>query len=249
MSLLAYIIIFSVLESLISFSGVVFLLFKSDSIKRFSHFFSSVAIGVLLGVVFYDVLPEALSLKNSNASTQSILSFVLLGIIIFLVVEIIIRWHHHHQDYSKTDSFKPSVYLILFGDLVHNFIDGIIITTSFFVDIRFGIITSIAILIHEIPHELSDFGFLIASGLDNKKAIKYNFYVSLSTIVGALLAYIFLNQLSTFLPYILALVAGNFLYIALSDLVPETHEHSVKTAEVVKHFILMLMGIALIYLM
>ena len=249
MSVLSYVIIFSVLESLISFGGVVFLLFRGDSIRRFSHFFTSFTIGVLLGVVFYDVLPEALSLGSGSGSVQTILSFVLLGILIFLVLERIFSWYHHHQNYNEINSLKPSIYLILLGDLVHNFVDGIIIATSFLVSIPFGIITSLAILIHEIPQELSDFGFLIASGLDNKKALKYNFFCSLSTILGALLALVFSSQLTSFLPYILALVAGNFLYLALSDLIPEGHEHNVKTSEIIKHFSLIITGIALIYLL
>lgn len=241
-SLLAHILIFTFFEALVSFSSVLFLIFNIDLAKKFSHYLISFAVGVLLGVSFFDVLPEAVKLGRS----EFVFSFVVLGIVIFLILENFIHWFHHHRHKTGFTGFvKPSIFLILFGDAIHNFLDGVTITISFLTNPVLGVATSIAVILHEIPQEIGDFSVLLSGGLSFKKALKYNFLVSLTTILGALLTYIFSGFFSGILPIFLAIIGGNFIYIALSDLVPELHEHNVRFFETLSHMFLVILGIGI----
>lgn len=247
MSLLTYILIFSFLESLVSFTGVVFLLFRADYIRRFTHFLISFAVGGLIGAAFFDILPEAFEIINQPAV---IFSFVVAGIILFFILEQLISWYHHHNCHHNNESvLPPSSFLILAADALHNFLDGVIIAIGFLVSPALGIASSFAVILHEIPQEIGDFSILLFKGLSVKKALYYNFLVSLTTIFGALLAYIFSGVLEQIIPYALGIVAGNFIYIALSDLVPEIHEHDVSIKEKLSHTFLLIAGVLIIGLL
>lgn len=247
MSLLFYILIFSFLESLVSFVGVVFFLFRAAFVRRFAHFLISFAIGGLIGAAFFDILPEAFEITNQPVI---IFYFVAVGIILFFILEQIISWYHHHnRQHNNEFVLPPSGWLILGADALHNFLDGVIITIGFLVSPALGIASSFAVILHEIPQEISDFSILLSKGLTSKKALYYNFLVSLTTIFGALMAFAFSNFLQQILPYALGIVAGNFIYIALSDLVPEIHEHDVTIKEKLAHTFLMIVGILIISLL
>lgn len=247
MSLLFYILIFSFLESLVSFIGVVFLIFRAAFVQRFTHFLISFAIGGLIGAAFFDILPEAFEITNQPAV---IFSFVAAGIVLFFILEQIISWYHHHNRQHNNESvLPPSSWLILAADALHNFLDGVVITIGFLVSPALGIASSFAVILHEIPQEIGDFSILLAKGLTVKKALYYNFLVSLTTIFGALMTYIFSDFLEQILPYALGIVAGNFIYIALSDLVPEIHEHDVSVKEKLAHTFLLIAGILIIGLL
>lgn len=204
---------------MISFSGVFFLLWNDEKIKKFLHTILSFAVGGLLGAAFLEILPEALR----NGEIEKLLPLTLASILFFFILEKILFWYHHHEEGSIPHEHAP-VYLVSIGDLAHNAIDGVAIALSFMASFEVGVATTIAVLIHEIPSEIGDFLVLLHSGMSRKRAIVLNFLVSLSTVVAALATYAFGPILESYMSVALALVAGNFIYIAIADLMPELQE-------------------------
>lgn len=217
MSLFLTILLASFAESLVSFSGGVLAFLNAETIRRFAHFVVSFAVGALLAVSFLDLIPEAVRMS----SLEFVMPLVLAGMILFFVLEKFLFWYHCHDGKCPVHTYN---YLILWGDFLHNFIDGVIIALTFMADFRLGVLTTIAVILHEIPQEIGDFGILLRGGFSKKKALLYNFLVSTSTILGAVLAFSFAGLLQSFIPLALALIAGNFIYLAASDLMPELHE-------------------------
>lgn len=217
MPLFVIILLASFAESLVSFVGGALAIFNEEKIRRIAHFVVSFAVGALLSVAFLELIPEAIAMD----STEAILPLVLVGIILFFILEKLLFWYHCHGGECPVHTYT---YLILWGDLLHNFIDGIMITLAFLADIKLGILTSIAVIFHEIPQEIGDFGLLVHGGLSRGRALLYNFVVALSVILGAVMAYTLGPILAPFLPVALALIAGNFIYLAAVDLMPELHE-------------------------
>ena len=248
MVLLLYIVTFTFLGMLISCMSIALLCLKSNVIKRFSHFLLSFTIGTLLGVVFFDILPEAFALNNNY---PLLFSLVMGGIIFFLFLERIIGYYHHHEEHllDHAPAGKTTTILILLSDGVHNFLDGIIITLSFLTSIPLGIATSLAVIFHEIPQQIGSGALLLINGVSPKNVLTYNILASSTIVIGGISAYAFAHLLEPIIPYCLALIAGNFIYIALSDLVPEVHEHDVGLLETISHFILILLGIISIILL
>src|SRR3989338_4489740 len=202
--------------SIISFSGIAFAIFSEEKIRSLSHYLVSFAIGALLGVSFLDIIPEALQM----AEAEKVLPHVLFGIIFFFMLERFLFWYHCHEGVCEVHTFT---YLILLGDFLHNFVDGIIVALSFLTDIRLGVLTTFAVLLHEIPQEIGDFSVLIHGGLSRARAFLYNFLVALSIVVGVIVTFALGPSLRPLLPFLLAMVAGNFIYIAATDLMPEFH--------------------------
>ncbi len=170
--------------------------------------------------MFIHLLPESFEKLGINLTTSL---YAILGILIFFVLEKFIRWRHCHTATSE-DHLHPVVTLNLIGNGVHNLIDGMVIGASFLVSVPLGIATTLAVILHEIPQEMGDFGVLVHGGLPVKKALLFNFFSALSAILGAVIS-LFVGQYST--TYTLALLpitAGGFLYIAGSDLIPELHQ-------------------------
>lgn len=219
MSLFSIILLAAFAESVVSFSGGLLAILSAERMRRLSHYIISFAIGALLGVSFLDLIPEAIEM--SDAATA--LPMALFGLLLFFVLEKFLFWYHCHGGQCPVHTYT---YLILWGDFVHNFIDGVILAVTFLVDVRLGFLTLIAVLLHEIPQEIGDFGILVRGGFSKARALFYNFLVSLSTIAGALATYAFGGSIQSVLPYALAIVAGNFIYIAAADLIPELHESS-----------------------
>lgn len=238
MPLFATIILAALAESIVSFSGAALVIFKEEKVRRAAHFIVSFAVGALLGVSFLELLPEAIEMSSVGA----ILPWTLVGIILFFILEKFLFWYHCHDGNCPA---HPYTYLILWGDFIHNFIDGIILALAFLADIKLGVLTTIAVIVHELPQEIGDFGTLVHGGFSRRRALKYNFLVSLSTIVGASLTYAFGGFLEPFLPFALALVAGNFIYIASSDLIPELHE-STKFSHSVAQIFFIAAGVLLV---
>lgn len=221
MPLLITILLASLAESLVSFSGGVLAFFNAETIRKFSHFVVSFAIGALLSVSFLELIPEAAEMS----SLESVMPLVLAGMILFFAVEKFLSWYHHHEVREGKHEIKTYAYLILWGDFLHNFIDGIIIALTFMTDFRLGMVTTLAVIAHEIPQEIADFGVLLHAGFSRLKALMYNFLVSTSTILGALLVVALRGALpDAFIPMALAIIAGNFIYLAASDLMPELQE-------------------------
>ncbi len=162
------------------------------------------------------LLPDAV-----EKTPRFVFSYVLTGIAAFLVIEKFLHWRHCHMGRCDAHAFT---YLNLFGDGVHNLIDGMIIATSFLTDLRLGIATTIAVAAHEIPQELGDFGILVYGGFSKTKAILYNLATALTCIVGALIAYFAYQRTGWLEAFLIPFTAGGFIYIALVDMIPELHK-------------------------
>lgn len=228
--------------SLISFVGLLTMVTRFKASKQFLAFLVSFAAGALLGDVFIHLLPE-LSANGTFDLETSI--YILLAIILLFVIEKYIHWHHHGAENDEALHAKPFVFTNLIGDGVHNFIDGMVITGAFLLDIRLGIATTIAVILHEIPQEFADFGVLIYGGLTAKRALFYNFISALAAILGSILVLIFgSNQNAETI--LVALGAGTFIYLANADLIPEIHRTKKNTATQLVSFGL---GIVIMFLL
>lgn len=206
--------------SILSFIGAVVLLLKERLLNSILIFLVATSAGCLMGGAFFHLLPESIELSK-NAVHTSI--YVIAGFIVFFVLERYLHWRHCHKDRCSIHAFS---YLNLIGDGVHNLFDGLIIGASFVVDVSVGLTTTFAIIMHEIPQELGDFGVLIYGGFSKTKALFYNFLSGATAIIGTLIGYHFSNHVSTLQEVILAAAAGGFIYIAACDLIPELHKQS-----------------------
>jgi len=208
-----------VIVSLVSLIGVISLAFKKSEIDKWLIYLISFSAGALFGDAFIHLMPEAL--KSNNAITVGL--YILSGILFSLAVEKFIHWRHCHIPTSKHHA-HPVTYISLVGDATHNFIDGLIIGASYIAGIPLGIATTVAVILHEIPQEIGDFGVLLHGGFSTSKALLMNFLVSLTAVAGTILALVlskYIPHLSTFL---IPFAAGGFIYIAGSDLIPELHK-------------------------
>ncbi len=234
--------------SLLSLLGAIFITFQRKLLDSLTTYLLAFSSGILLGTTFYDLIPEGF--KDLQTSVYT---WVIVGIVTFFILEKFIHWHSHvDEGKMEIPSKKHVAYLTLIGDGVHNFLDGAIIGVTFLTSIPLGIATTIAVIAHEIPHELSDFFLLIYGGLTNKKALWYNFLSGLTSILGTVVIFIFSKDILTISPYLIGFAAGNFLYIASSDLIPELHEKRNVNISIMQTVFLIagigLMWIASIYL-
>lgn len=204
--------------SLLSLVGIIALYKKGLTTGRWLKGLISFAAGVMLAVSFVELIPEAILESQST----NILLFVLAGIIGFFILEKFIHHVHCHKPNVHT---KPAGILVLIGDSLHNFFDGLAIAASFIVSPAAGIATTIAVAAHEIPQEIADFSVLVHSGFKPIKALLFNFITALTAVGGGLIGFYALSTIDGLTPYFLALTAGMFIYISLSDLIPELHSH------------------------
>lgn len=248
--MLTYIVIFTLLGSVFSLLGGIILLYKEKFALKFSHFLAAFAAGTLLGTVFFDLLPEAVheseNLKKIGVEANIFL-FTLSGILGFFLLERFIHWFHHHQHDYEHEPTKPTIPLIVLGDSVHNFIDGVVIAATFLVSIPLGIVTTLAVAAHEIPQEIGDFGILLHKGMKRKKIILVNLISATAALLGALLSYWIGDSIAVSLPILLAITAGFFIYIAASDLIPEIH-HENRRGFAVTETILLFSGVITVYI-
>lgn len=221
MSTLSYILLFTFLGSILSLVGGLILLARHQFAFKIASYLAAFAAGALLATAFLDLLPEAAELSQ----TFNVFAWTLVGFLAFFILERSIRWfHHHHEHLDDVHIGKSIAPLILVGDSIHNFIDGVAIAAAFLIDIPLGIGTAIAVGAHEIPQEIGDFGVLLKSGFSRGKVIFYNFITALTALAGALITYYFGASLEHLLPVFLAITAGFFIYIAASDLIPAIHD-------------------------
>lgn len=230
--------------SLLSFLGAVTLAIKKESLEKILLVLVAFSAGALLGDAFIHLLPESVD-KNGGVFTVNIAISVFIGIIIFYVLEKFLRWRHCH-DLECEEHPTHLAGINLFSDALHNLIDGVLIGVSFLVSIPLGITTVIAVGAHEIPHELGNFGVLVHSGFTRKKALLYNFLFATTAILGTLITLIIGPSLKILVDYMVPITAGGFIYIALSDLIPELHKEENLSHSTVQ-FIFMLFGIALMF--
>ena len=209
-----------IIVSLVSLIGVFALSVQERLLKKYIFIFISLAVGALLGDAFIHLIPEALE-SEIGSTLASVL--VIVGVLIFFVLEKFLHWHHHGEDEGE-EGIHPVGRLMLFSDGMHNFIDGIILGVSFMVSAPVGIATAIAIVLHEIPQEVGDFAVLLHSGYEKKRALWLNFLSALCAVLGVLLAFILKGVEDMFTLWILPIAAGGFIYVAVADLIPELHK-------------------------
>jgi zinc and cadmium transporter len=252
MSLITWIILFCLMGGLLSVLAAALFLVLSEPLRNnlLPHLVSF-ATGALLGAAFLGLLPHAMAAVSSQ-DTHVIPMAVLLGLLGFFLLEKLVLWRHCHEDHCEVhapDSMarKSSAgTLILIGDGLHNFLDGILIAGAFLTDIHLGVVTSLAVAAHEIPQEVGDFAVLLHSGFSRGRAFFYNVLSSLTTVIGGILAYVALQDLEQILPYVLAVAASSFIYIAVADLIPTLHQR-VAGKEAFQQILLIGTGILLIY--
>ncbi len=217
----------------------------------------SYAIGALLGAAFLNTLPEALELSEDP---KQITIIVLLGILIFFILEKLVLWRHCHMDECEVhdpehgrsidkvqNDHGRSGMMIILGDTFHNFVDGILIAAAFMVDIQLGIVTAIAIIAHEVPQEAGDFIILLNSGYSRTHALLLNLLSSIATLVGGVLAYFMLHQLNHLVLPMLAIATACMIYVAMADLIPGLHKRP-ELAATVQQVVLISFGIGSIWL-
>ena len=216
MNALAYSLLAVLIVSSASLIGISTLFFTRQLIKRISSVLIALAAGSLLGAAFFDLFPEALKLTDPIQAS----SYVLAGIVVFFIIEKMLFWYHCHNGDCEGHTLT---YMNLLGDGLHNMIDGVIIATSFIVDFSLGVVSTLAILLHELPQEIGDFFILIYGGLSTKKALFYNFLSALTSFLGVLIAFFLYSKTNAFISFLIPFAAGGFIYIAAADLIPEIH--------------------------
>jgi zinc and cadmium transporter len=228
------------LVSAVSLVGVVLLSLSEKVLNALLLPLVSFATGAMLGGVFIHLLPEVVE-ESSNLSHSLLL--VLGGLLLSFVVEKAIHWHHCHH-LGCEHHYRPAGKMILLGDGIHNFLDGMLIAAAFIADVRLGVAATIAVVLHEIPQEIGDFSILIHSGFTIARALFLNFLSALTAVAGALVVLLLATPVSGIEAILLPIAAGNFLYIAGSDLIPELHKES-RPKQAFWQFVCILLGVGL----
>lgn len=240
-------ILASALSSLLGLTGGLLLLWNYNAVKKFSHVFVSFAAGALLGAAFFDLLTEGV--QEFPNDVTSLFAWVVGGFLLFFVIEKALLWHHREHDEEDGVNADRKVLgpLVIFGDAVHNFIDGTIIAASFLVDPSLGIATAVAVFFHELPQEIGDFSIMIHSGLARKKVILWNLLGALVSPIATVLTLLLANRIGGIELPLLGIAAGSFIYIAAADLVPEIHRHKGLRSTVIQTTLLILGMLAIVW--
>jgi len=230
--------------SLIAFLGIVSLALKENFLRTCLIYLVAFAAGGLLGDSFLHLISE--TVKEFGFGIEMGLA-LLAGFIVFFIIEKVVHWHHFHVD-TPSMHLHPITYTNIAGDAMHNFIDGIIIAASYLASIPLGIATTIAVIFHEIPQEIGDFGILVHGGYTKNKALLINFLTALTAFLGAGLTILAASYIENLIPLLLPFAAGSFIYIASADLIPELHKEKRVRNSLLQLFAFML-GIGLMYLL
>jgi zinc and cadmium transporter len=256
MSLLFLIILFTAFGGLVSaVAASLFLLAPASLRLRVLPHLVSFATGALLGAALLGLLPHAIESAGVDAMHRIGLT-LLIGLLIFFVLEKLVLWRHCHQEvceghlphpgHSHNGRDEASAALILIGDGFHNILDGVLIAAAFMTDVHLGIVTAVAVMTHEIPQEVGDLAILLHGGMSRARAFTLNTLTSVTSVIGGVVAYFFLGKALELLPYALAIAASSFLYIAVADLIPGLHRR-VDPRSGVKQFVCIVLGVAVIY--
>ncbi len=226
MSDLVTVIFFSLVGGVFSLLGGFLLLANKQMAGKALQYVTPFAAGALLAAAFIDILPEA----AHEGGVEQALRWTLVGIIVFFLLERFVRWFHHHHPHDDSHSHEDTdkgatVPLIIIGDTIHNFLDGIAIAAAFLIDVPTGIITTMAVAAHEIPQEIGDFGLLLDKGVSRANVIKANVLSALATTLAAVLFFLIGREFNLPLEIAFGLVAGFFIYIAVSDIIPSIHKN------------------------
>ncbi|MBC7130334.1 ZIP family metal transporter [Candidatus Bathyarchaeota archaeon] len=231
-----------IVVSLVALVGILFAGLNEKMLQKATTILVGFASGSLLGGAFLHLIPEAASTQAEGSLMP--FYYVLVGVIVFFVLEKFLYWRHCHEKSCPTHTF---VYMNLIGDGIHNFIDGMIIAATFLVSFDLGFATTLAVMFHEIPQEIGDFGVLVYGGLSWNKALALNFASAVTAIIGALLTY-FLTYLQSIEAFLVPFAAGGFIYIAATDLLPELHKKSYPRESIIQFIALMLGVLLMAYL-
>ncbi len=252
MSLLTWILLFCLLGGVLSvLAAGAYLLLPETLRARLLPHAVSFAIGALLGAAFLALLPHALNAPGVE-DYHAITGTVLFGVLVFFLLEKMLLWRHCHHNHCEVHAAEghntqhKAATLILVGDGLHNFVDGVLIGAAFITDVHLGIVTALAVAAHEIPQEVGDFAVLLHGGFSRGKALFYNILSSLTTVIGGVLAYYAFREVEALLPYVLALAASSFIYVAMSDLIPDLHKR-VQISATVQQVMLIVAGVLVIY--
>ncbi len=231
--------------SLVSLAGGLFLLLQKKTLKTITPILISLAIGTLLGDAFIHLIPEAID--NLNHFQFSL--FLTLGFSLFFIFEKTLCWHHCQNPDASHAHRHPVVAVNFLTDGLHNLVDGMLIASSFSVNLSLGLATTIAVFFHEIPQEIGDFGIFIHHGLTPAHALLLNFLSSLSAFIGLFIVF-YLGQTSQlFINCLLSFTAGGFIYLAASDLIPELHSHSRSKISDLAQFFFIALGLLFMFLL
>ena len=258
MPLIVWIVLFCLAGGVLSvLAAAVFLVLREPLRNRVLPHLISFATGALLGAAFLGLLPHALE-SPGITDTHLIPMTVLFGLLGFFLLEKMVIWRHCHAEqcevhtpgeihiHAENGRQRSAGTLILIGDGLHNFLDGVLIAGAFLTDVHLGIVTSLAVAAHEIPQEVGDFALLLHSGYRRGSALFYNVLTSLTTVIGGLLAFYALQDLQAVLPYVLAVAASSFIYIAVADLIPTLHQR-IEVHATFQQIILIAAGVMVIY--
>ena len=247
-------IIATLIVSLISLVGVLALFFKKNFLNKILMLLVGFSAGALLGGAFLHIIPELAGdhshgVKNGEVVSSFVGSdlflIVIIGFAVFFLLEKVLHWHHHHNECEECENHTLPI-MNLVGDGLHNLIDGMIIVASFAVSFELGVATTIAVIVHEIPQELSDFGVLVYGGFSRLKALFFNFVTALMAVIGAVIGYVLINYIDNIQNVLLAVAASGFIYIAASDLIPELNKEK-KLYKSLVSFVFFLMGIGFMW--
>lgn len=225
-----------IIVSLVAFIGIIFIGLQEALLKRIVMALVGFASGSLIAGAFIHLLPESL-----EKSGQAMFYYVVAGIVFFFVMEKFLYWRHCHEETCPVHIFA---YVNLIGDAIHNFIDGMIIAASFILSYDLGFATTLAVIFHEIPQEIGDFGVLIYGGLAKRKALAYNFISALTAVAGSLVTYYLASYVQDVGAFLVPFAAGGFIYIAATDLMPELHK-KYHARESIIQLVAILVGIGL----
>ncbi len=238
--MLIWIILATAFISSLALVGIFGLYFSDKFLRKIILALVGLSAGVMLGGALLHLIPEALEASES----KNIFLFVLFGFIVFFLLEKILHWRHCHKGVCPIHTFG---YTNIVGDGVHNFIDGLIIAASFSVDFKLGLLTTLAVALHELPQEIGDFGVLIHAGFTKRKSLLLNFLAAVTVIFGGVIGFFLLDHIDAAKIFLLPFAAGGFLYIAAADLIPEIGKET-KLSKSLQAFLIFLLGIFLMYL-
>lgn len=242
MASLGQVIFLSLIGGLFSLAGGIYLLASKKRAAALAVYATPFAAGALLAAAFIDLLPEAVD----NNNPRLVLLFTLVGILGFFLLEKFIHWFHHHHEQEDNDAKSDeTIPLIIVGDTLHNFIDGIVIAAGLLVNVETGIIVTVAVAVHEIPQEIGDFGLLLSKGMRRRNVLLVNIFSALSTTVAAVIFFQLGQTTTNNLGILLGLIAGFFIYIATSDIIPTLHKTKDKRLAATQTFLLIL-GVVLV---
>jgi len=241
MNILVYILISTILVSFISLIGAIIFYLREQILNKILLFLVALSAGALIGGAFLHLIPEAVYRAGlEEAAIFKTFLYLILGFCTLFILEQFISWHHHHA--TEHPEIRPFSYLILISDSIHNFIDGLIIAGSFAVALPTGLITTLAVVLHEIPHEIGDFAVLIYCGFKKARALFFNFLSAITAIFGGIAGFFLSEMIGNSIVFLLPFAAGNFIYIAASDLIPEIKEKT-NIKKSLLYFFIFLIGI------